>query len=571
MLETVFLVAILCVIPLARYSTMRGDGFTLKHTLFILAGLLYLCIKLFTGFTFTGNILFYFVSFCTLSMVWSVNFEQAWEDVAKWWALYALFVITSLVPVKTVMLLSMIPIPLFLVMGFMQDVYPGKDYFDEMVTNRIKTNMDTYGWRDCKGRTSFFIGSIGNSNHAACFLAPYTFITIYLSYSVSPYFAILLPFILYGLYRTKCHASWLSVMAGSFFLFPPYSLIVGAVVFTATILLAFIYRKKIFKDIKLHSLHARFYYWIVAFRLWKKSPVYGYGLKSYRKEIYEEQGKMNMEGGKYNHLILWNDRDFLAYPTRAHNDFIEVAVETGIIGLALFVAFIASVFISGISAGNWVLLGGFACLVANGFLFYPTATFSYVPYFVLASVISAPTVSIISLPFAAGCVLSAFFVKLAISYVINPHIALIWFSKAHQTEDIVKQNQYIDKALSLAPTSGTILAWAVEFKKKFDIVLAKYYAERALHYADGSMRMWYTWAFYGDMQARTGNWEGAKRSIRYALFLNPWCHEAKDLLAKMEEIEKQGRERAEAEQKKIRDEQISNLVLPHKRRDAAWR
>lgn len=552
MLETVFLVIILSVIPMAKYPIRFGSGYTLKEHLFYLAGLAYLCKGVLFGglcaVSMSGQLLFAYTLFGIVSILWATNSEQAWQDVPKWLAMYALFVMVSSVPVKTVMLLAVIPVLPFLAYGFMQDVYPRRDFLDKSMDDRC---IDEANRKSGTPKSKFF-GFIGNTNHASAFLAPYTFVCLWLAVNVSPWFYLLAGFNLFGLYRMKCLGALTGTAMGLCVAFPPYSLLglipIGLAV--VSVLLCRKFKKewygRIVERTKDLTLWSRIYYAIVALKMWKKRPCLGYGLRGFRKEIYDVQAELK---GKYSGLVT-NEGRYLSYPTRAHNDLLESLCELGIAGFALMLGFLGTVVYGAISSGNYIILAGVVCLMVHGMFFYTMSTFSYVPYMMLTACASGSAVSPYSLPFAVGLILTAFLVTLGISYVIYPHLTTMWLARING-KPWDKQNRCVDSALVFDPSGGAALSAAIRIKAHVDPYMALHLAERAVHHYDGTMQAWGVWGIYGELMMKTGNWEGAKRALRYAVYLNPTFEAPQKILDEMEETERRMTEQREEQAKRM--------------------
>lgn len=549
MTETIFLALILSVIPLCKYPIKYGNGFNLKETLFFLVGIAYaIKVLLFGGMYATslpGQFLFCTMLLAVVSMMWCTNVEQGWQDVPKWIALYILFVLVSSVPVKTAMLLSVAFLPLYLAYGLCQ-VWMKEDPLDKSLG---------------VGR---FVSVGGNTNHTAAFLAPYAFICLWLTVNVSLWFIPLVVATIVGVYYTKCYASWVGLAIGACFVCPPHSLlglvVVGAVV--AFVLMLRKWNKECYAEWfqsntgydKEKSITARMYYIIVAYHMWRKRPFLGWGLRSFRKEIYDIQAQLD---GKYASLVTQYG-EYNAYPQRTHNDLAESFIEMGAVGFLLLLGFFASVLYGAITSGNYILMAGVICLIANGMLFYTLSSFSYIPWMVLAACASGSAVSPISLPLPVGLILSAFLFQCGLAYVIKPHLVTMWLARANKRDDLEWQNWCVDKALELCPTDGPTLSAAIKVKAKADMFIAQHYAERAVHHYDGAMRAWGTWGVYGELLWKTGNWEGAKRALRYTLFLNPTLESPKTMLGIMEAKEKEVLEAQKAKQQRM--EQFNRLA-----------
>jgi hypothetical protein len=369
---------------------------------------------------------------------------------------------------------------------------------------------------------------------------------------------------------------------------------------------------------KEYSFIARMYYVKIAYNLWKKKPIFGWGIRSFRKELYEMQAELNVKDPYllgHQEEEVQQDGDapakYSPYPTRAHNDYVEMLSDGGLIGLALLLFFVGSIIFGAIQSQNYILLGGLVCLMIHGCLFYTLSTSSFVPYILLAGCVSNIQYPPYLLTLTLSCLGIFVIIKLAIEYVIKPQLAVYWIAKAYSVPSLVQakmkplydkksylesqklqsgiseresaicdyelrqttkelqkiaqttasiQNEFADKAINLTPSSCNAIACAVSIKSYADPWLSLHYMERSIHLFDGVMRLPEQWAKYGELQGRVGNWEGAKRSLKYSLYLNPCYWPSRKILKNMEE----------AEQDRVkRDGQITNLVRPPREVQAA--
>jgi tetratricopeptide (TPR) repeat protein len=596
LLELVLISIILIVLPLFKWNVKWGGAFVAKEVVFFIISIGYLCILLLTGMKiaggYSGYFLLTFVIFATCSAMWSSNIEQTWQDIVKWWAMYGLFIMASSLPVNTILVISVIPLPVFLAWGFLQ--YLDKDPFDKELKAYMALREREMGYR-------MFLG-IGNPNHTGAFLAPYMFIVAYLGINVSPYFYLLLPPLAYGIYLTECYSAILGIVVGACFVYPPYSLF-GLLVLAAcaaTVLYIRKYKVEFYQRRlrrKVYSLKTRFYFVKIALRLWRQNPLFGWGLKTFARESYDMQAIMNKDDP--NLLGYADDKihippKYSPFPERVHNDFIEILMESGVIGAILFMAFLSVISYNAVMSGNYVLLAGIICLAVHGCTFYTISAFSYIPYMVLAVCASGATAVNVSFPFILGAAISCVAIKMVISYAIYPLLSMMLVArcnlvlkrvereimtlenvKASQPmtekeiaemdnrirrilmEGHAEQERYIDKAVKYTPVNGSVLATAADLKGKIDPWFALHYAERAIHYFDGVMLCGGVWGNYAELLLKCGNWNGAKRAYSYALFLDPTLVAARLTLRNMEQ-----REEAQKE-KQVRDQQIVTLLKPN--------
>jgi hypothetical protein len=590
-----------------------GGANTIKEAGFFVLSLAYLCYALATGNGIVGIPLLLVALYATMTAMWSTNVEQSWRDIARWWALYGFFLMVSTIPMSTALILSVVPIPFFVLWGFLQEL--GHEPLDSQVKSYNRSAKEAY--KQIGQKISVFCASIGNTNHCAAFLAPYAFISLWLAVNVSPFYGLLIPPILFGVYLTRCYSAMLGIVVGSCFIYPQYSLYLLPVLALTICALLFMrhyygnYYNKLFAH-KEANFIARIYYFKIVFELWKKNPIFGSGVMSFRREIYDCQAEMNVK--KHGALLGYKESlepspndvpaKYSPYPTRAHNDVLEMLSDGGIIGCALLLLFIGTIIYSSVVTGNYILLGGLICLMVHGFFFYTLASFSYVPYILLAAVVSSTVKIPYLLPWGALFIAVVGLIKLTIDYVIKPQLSLYWTNKAETVPEVwgkrlkplmdrkteleqkkkdpaleerelviidyeigeinkkgnaeiqysIKcQNEWIDKAINYTPCDGRALAGAVNAKVRTDPWLAMFYMERAIHLFDGQMRYAEQWAKYGELQRAVGNWEGAKRSLQYALYINPRLYELRDILKSMINAE---------QEKATRNKQIDNLVKP---------
>jgi O-antigen ligase len=554
-MEIYLIIVVLILLPLFKTPLNTGIAFHIKETAFYLLSLAYICYLSLSGFKIVESPILYAMflvaMYSTLSNIWSSNVERSWQDIIKWWALVGLFIMASTVPVNTLLIISVIPIPLIFVWGIIQQL--GLEPFDQRLNEYNKDLKENHAPR--------FRWSMGNTNHAGAFLAPYLFIAIYLTINISLWFSVLIPMIVYGIYSTRCYSAMAGTFMGLCVIYPQYSLWMLSVIPACMIaLLVFKKRyseqyKRLFEQ-KIYNFTARYHYWMIALNLWKKRPIFGWGMNSFSKETFECQAEMNEKDPS---LLGYKDEQqdipakYTCYPERAHNDLIEMLSDGGIVGFILLAGFMGTTIYSAVVSGNYILLGGLICLMVHGCMFYTLSSFSYIPYVVLAACVAQPSNIIwysIPLPIAIIGVLAI--AKLCINRIIKPQMAMIWTNKSVSIVDNIDnttiegvqkgfnlQNEYINKAVNLDDTSGNVLHIAVTHKMKRDKWLALHYAERGIHLYDGTMRLPELFARCGELQMWCGNIGSAKKSLDYAIFLNPRLDRARKVLAHIGRMERE--------------------------------
>ncbi len=145
----------------------------------------------------------------------------------------------------------------------------------------------------------------------------------------------LFPF-LFLFYLTNARAAWLGFFASFFlilFIVGKKLFIVFVILFlVAAVILLFLPREKTINILGLSSLQDRFYMWRIGWKIFTEHPIIGNGLnmgfskfQEYREDVYK-----NKKGSYF------------------HNAFLQVAVETGIVGLLVFLLLIGKLLGTGL-------------------------------------------------------------------------------------------------------------------------------------------------------------------------------------------------------------------------------
>jgi O-antigen ligase len=550
-----YLIAIIAIlVPLYRPPLRLANAHLIKFPMVYVVSLGYVCYLILFGYKMVTSYVCYSIFllalYTTLSASWSSNIEQSWKDIVKWWSLLGIFTMAANVPVNSLMVVSIIPIPFFIAWGFLQ--YSGHEPFDK--------DMKYYVNNSAKIPRRLFLGGMGNTNHAAAFLAPYLFINIYLAINVSIWFAVLIPFIIAGVILTKCYSAMLGVLAGMCFIYPPYSLwlLLCIPIGVCASIVLYVYYPTIYEKVigtKRLNFMSRIYYWKVAFELWKKKPIFGWGPDSFKKELFECQAEMNQ---KDQSLLGYKDdakdipSKYTPYPEKAHNDYVQFLADGGIVGFILILLFVASIIYSAILSGNYILLGGAICLAVHGVFFFTISTLSFVPYMILGAALSPSPILYYAVPLPIALIGVLAIIRLCVTHAINPVIASILAQKAVGEANEEKRENLIDKAISFDSTNSQLCMIAVDVKVQKDRWIALHYMEHAIHCFDGIMQLPILFLKYGELQNLCGNLDAAQKAFKYALYLNPRLDRARFLLKKI----------AMAEQNK-RNDQIMRLVKPN--------
>ncbi len=91
------------------------------------------------------------------------------------------------------------------------------------------------------------------------------------------------------------------------------------------------------------NIRKRLLMWKVSWKIVGDHPVFGVGLGTLGDRYLDYQRRYFLEGNE-------DDRKYSASPNHIHNDYLELAAETGVPGVILFLSFLAAVFWRGLSS-----------------------------------------------------------------------------------------------------------------------------------------------------------------------------------------------------------------------------
>jgi len=277
---------------------------------------------------------------------------------------------------------------------------------DEFYYHHVHPAFENKNYEDSRA-----ISTLGNTNFAAGFFCSTLPFLIYLCIAVSPWFLSSLVVFGWGVVATKSRAGLIGIV-GAILFFLIYIGFNGLLFdflfwsfgdispgFLALILLVVTYIGAEFL-IRTHKIWLKFSednpinnrlnieeshfehpvahlryrlrYWKAAWYLIKKKPLQGYGLRSYRREVYDAQADLNLKDPTY----LDEERYRTPQPRECHNDFIENFVEGGAVSGLLFLSIIGVIFYNAIfTSSNFLLtagvLSGIVCSLILVFFFFP--------------------------------------------------------------------------------------------------------------------------------------------------------------------------------------------------------
>jgi O-antigen ligase len=416
------------------------------------------------------------------------------------------------------------------------------------------------------------MGTIGNSNYLGAYLVFPLYASIGLIFVVKGKWRTLLVlfslFIMVAFLFSRARASWMG-----FFLSLPFFLIVifkinresissyirshkrRVIYFTITsigilVILWFIAPQRFhnmmdFKNVtESETLRLRVTkYFKPSVWLFVRNPLFGTGLWSYRNMVYKAQAEINKR----------NPGFFQDYPSpkprRAHNEYIEILNDGGLVAAAVLLIFLIAVMRHG-----WVVIKNEA--VHHSERTMAATAFSSIIAIMIAALLFFPfrvnstmLMTVLMLGILEGLYLKnqgyiskRKGVKSAIGSVIIPIICLLlieigWYGgikpfqgerehfqykKALQKKDIKGAENYILRAIDCSPLNSMYYTAASQlYSNMKDFNNASDYAERAIVDFNGDLTLWSVWYLKGVVEYHKGSLIGAQAALEKALYYYP--------------------------------------------------
>jgi hypothetical protein len=384
----------------------------------------------------------------------------------------------------------------------------------------------------------------GNPNHIGAFLLVPLFTGVYLAFNVS---LLYVPFVIMTVFATalnRCRGAQIAVISGlmyiacvqTFFLtiFLPFMLAGAWMLYKS--------RKGNARIAAQENMYHRFSLLTAAWRLIKKAPMGGYGLRSFRREYPNLMA--DLRSSKY-----FARSGSLSSQTshRIHNDFLEIIVELGIIGLILFLSIFTTL--------KWpespFFSGAIIAFAVHGLFFFPLreAHTAY-PFWALAGAMagtSAPGIQInpiiaVVLILITGKILYEIAVKtIGLSYY-DKSVRINVLPNAETEEGkkaIVVKRFWIDNAIKCDPYNNVYLTEGYYYNVFENPEPAFQYASRCMENYDGGKVKWGVCDQYARALLRLGGFGVAKMAVKYALHICPDFKQSIDLMGQLDQMEGQ--------------------------------
>ena len=266
----------------------------------------------------------------------------------------------------------------------------------------------------------------------------------------------------------------------------------------------------------------RLYFLRAGFFLIKERPLFGWGPRMFRREVYRAHAKINEETKG---TFLDRKRYDNPKPRETHNDYVGWWVDSGLIGLLLFLGAVLWPVVSSVQSLNLavivILYATVGCLI-DGLVFYPFRQAGMaVPFWTLLIMLEVLvdkqqfhyyTLSVMD-SLLINCTVTLIILKSTYNYFMSSW----WANRAYSGNDPTA----MDKALRLDPNNNLYLTSLLPGLMKQDVIAACSCASRVIEHFDGDTVPWVVWTQYGQARLGLGSLIEAKKCFEIALQTYP--------------------------------------------------
>ncbi|MCK4389742.1 MAG: O-antigen ligase family protein [Desulfobacterales bacterium] len=433
-------------------------------------------------------------------------------------------------------------------------------------------------------QTGYIVGTIGNPNSMSSFFLSTFFLGIYLSIDSRRrrrlLSVVLLSFILVLIVMCRSRGAWVGLFVGSstclvlaiksgvWHSLRHLKSYVAASLMTLAVLLSIacvlqparyssiVSAKSIFDPKTLYD--DRINYNRAGWEMFKAHPLLGSGLKTFRREVYDYQARINQKDPAYLDPYMYT----APYPKHVHNDYLEFADEIGLIGLLTFLSIVGVVFTHGWHSvkttadpkGQWMriaLLSNLTGILVHALFFFPLR----LPATGMVFWLNLAMIEVLAIPeekrlriyqlrpapfsrwiraaaFAVGLFLAFFLVwRHAIAPLLGSHYFCSYLLARGKDESALL------KALHYKPGQSYYQVFAlVHYREKEEWSKANFLAENIIERFDGETPLWSAYHNLGIVRHATGQFMEAKKAYRRSLYYLPTFQPAINELRKVESI-----------------------------------
>jgi len=519
MLELVLLGIAMAVVPIIRFDGVFGVDQAKEQATILLMGIAAI-VMLWSGipaFSGPNRYLLAVVVFCVFSLLWADHHHLATREVVRVLSVLVFCLLAQRVPFDFSFQAAVIPATVTALYGMSQQLLK-KDIVDPRFTPFMRKKTRFKGW-------------MGNSNYTAAYLVPCFFISLWLIWNVSAFYAISAVIIIGGIALSHCRAAQGAVALGLCIIEPAvlFMVIPAAIV-------TYMYKVGCKESVGHRLLMTR-----AAIAMWLRRPIFGWGPRCFRHKHTRAVAELNLKDP----TILGNQKEpgrfQFTVGRRAHNDYAESLAEYGLLGCALCAAFLGFVVLRAWEADTFILAGVVAFMANAAFFLSFRDTGVSLPFWLLAGVAISEGQRQIAIKVNIEM---AFIAALAIAYLVYCYAYKPWrANRAAEKGDLLT-------ALKLEPyRTEWLYRITKEAMKNKNYPLAFNCAEKALFFYDGERPEWAVYFVFGSIALDAGAVDIAASCFHQAAILQPNAKEVGEAIKVIRGLEKE-RQRHEAMVKK---------------------
>lgn len=458
-----------------------------------------------------------FVLWGAASLLWTHS-RQSWFDLYAMGCGFVVFLTARSLPTETVLLMVLIPGLIFALVALY--------YYDHKILVH----------KDWLKRYCIF----GNQNHLGCFYLMPLFASFWLCAHVSFWFCLASIFLILALAASECRGAQIGALVGSVLAAMAALSPWFGILFIVMAALAYVYWK-----MRPDSNWHRISIWMAAVLLIRKNPLCGYGLRTFRREypgIIPELLRNRWTKHFFSRGLLVED----AISHRVHNDHLEIMVELGLIGYAIFLCFFSSL--------PWqataLLSGAVAAFAVHGLFFFPMKeAHTALPFWAVVGSMSGINAARMEVDPVFAVVIGLIICRLLYGLMIKTH-GLWWYAQStkipvtanpetpEQHKLLRSKQMLLNEAIARDPYNNGYLTEGYYYHVFYEPGIAFQYASRCVENYDGGKTKWGIMDQYARAVVRLGGFNVARQALKYALYICPGFHQSVSLMEQLDTIEK---------------------------------
>lgn len=281
----------------------------------------------------------------------------------------------------------------------------------------------------------------------------------------------------------------------------------------------------------------RWRYIRAAFHLIKKRWFRGFGLRSYRREVYGAQGELHQIDVEYNRRNQHLKRsEFLSeqyqtpQPREVHCDIVENFVEGGIVfGLGFLLILGVILYHGSFLGSNFFLLSiivsGVLAILANSMFFFSLRLApSAILFWILLAAVEGITRNTEVIGVEVNWIILALailaFITFWIASSLIPNLANYYFTK-YTFSSSRRKMEYLDKAIKLMPRASIFRTYALIAYLDTNPEFSELHAEVLRNHYDGMVPAWTMFYNCGIVKKLRRHYQDAGNFFEQSLYLLP--------------------------------------------------